>query len=68
MNSAREYQICTRCVMDTSDKEIIFNNNGICNHCLVADKELPKYKFTKDEEEINLENIRSRLYEKRKIE
>ncbi len=27
------YQICSRCVMDTSDPEIIFDNNGICNHC-----------------------------------
>ncbi len=27
------YQICTRCVMDTSDVDIIFNKNGICNHC-----------------------------------
>lgn len=30
----REYQQCTRCVMDTSDPEIIFNNQGECNHCV----------------------------------
>ena len=28
-----KYQICNRCVMDTSDPEIIFDNNGYCNHC-----------------------------------
>lgn len=28
-----EYRICTRCIMDTSDPEIVFDENGICNHC-----------------------------------
>lgn len=27
------YQICTRCVMDTTDPEISFDLEGICNHC-----------------------------------
>ncbi|MDS1369874.1 N-acetyl sugar amidotransferase [Aliarcobacter butzleri] len=34
----KKYQICTRCVMDTTDKEIIFNENGVCNHCLEYDE------------------------------
>lgn len=29
----RPYQICSRCVMDTSDKEIVFDAFGVCNHC-----------------------------------
>lgn len=29
----REYQICKRCVMDTTDHEIVFDEEGICNHC-----------------------------------
>ena len=29
----RNYQICKRCVMDTSDKFIQFDEKGICNHC-----------------------------------
>lgn len=28
-----DYQICTRCVMDTSDPVIEFNDEGHCNHC-----------------------------------
>jgi len=28
-----EYRICTRCIMDTSDPDIEFDENGICNHC-----------------------------------
>ena len=29
----RRYQICTRCVMDTSDPWIRFDDEGHCNHC-----------------------------------
>lgn len=36
-----KYQICKCCVMDTSDKEIIFDENGVCNHCKSA-KEILK--------------------------
>ncbi len=32
-NMKREYQICTSCVMDTSDSRITFDNNGVCDHC-----------------------------------
>lgn len=33
MTMDKEYQICTRCVMDTTDPLIRFDENGICNHC-----------------------------------
>ncbi len=29
----REYQICTNCVMDTSDSMIAFDEKGVCDHC-----------------------------------
>lgn len=29
----RPYQICTHCVMDTSDPDIVFDADGVCNHC-----------------------------------
>ncbi len=29
----RDYQICTNCVMDTSDKKIVFDDDGVCDHC-----------------------------------
>jgi N-acetyl sugar amidotransferase len=32
-SSKRPYQICTRCIMDTTDPDIIFDENGVCNHC-----------------------------------
>lgn len=31
MNS--KYQICSKCVMDTSDPNICFDENGVCDHC-----------------------------------
>jgi N-acetyl sugar amidotransferase len=33
VDKMREYQICTKCVMDTSDPNITFDENGICSHC-----------------------------------
>ncbi len=27
------YQICTNCVMDTSDSKIVFDEKGVCDHC-----------------------------------
>lgn len=30
---SRPYQICTRCVMDTTDPLITFDEQGRCNHC-----------------------------------
>jgi N-acetyl sugar amidotransferase len=29
----REYQVCTNCVMDTTDSQIVFDDKGICDHC-----------------------------------
>ncbi len=40
----QKYQICTNCVMDTSDPEINFDENGICNHCRRFENEIkPKW-------------------------
>jgi N-acetyl sugar amidotransferase len=29
----KHYQVCTRCVMDTSAENIVFDEQGICNYC-----------------------------------
>lgn len=29
----KKYQICTSCVMDTTDPNISFDSKGVCNHC-----------------------------------
>jgi N-acetyl sugar amidotransferase len=47
--------------MDTSDPDITFNSEGVCNHCLQAQIILPKIRFTKEQENSNLEMIASIL-------
>ena len=39
------YQVCTRCVMDTSDPEIEFDADGVCNHCRNFEQVMGKYWF-----------------------
>ena len=41
----RKYQQCVRCVMDTSDAEISFNEHGVCNHCRQFDETSRKEWF-----------------------
>ena len=33
-NNTVAYQICTRCIMDTTDPNIHFDQNGVCEYCL----------------------------------
>jgi len=39
----REYQICKRCIMDTTDPDIEFDSDGICNHCKNYRKTAKRY-------------------------
>ena len=39
-NLNSEHRICTRCVMDSSDTMIKFDDFGVCDHCLTFDKEI----------------------------
>lgn len=34
----RPYQVCTRCIMDTTDPQIVFDERGVCNHCRQYDE------------------------------
>ena len=40
--SSGEYQVCTRCVMDTTDPGITFNADGMCEHCEHFDRNLSR--------------------------
>ena len=42
----RQYQICTRCVMDTSDPDISFDAHGVCNHCIGYDQLVSRQLLT----------------------
>ncbi|MBA2613512.1 MAG: N-acetyl sugar amidotransferase [Bacteroidetes bacterium] len=49
-------QICTRCVMDTTDPFIVFDENGNCNHCTAALKKVESVTFSSDNERENALN------------
>mgnify|MGYP002362972336 FL=1 len=47
----REYQICTNCVMDTSDSKIVFDEKGVCDHCNTYYKDIePVWNYGKGRE------------------
>lgn len=37
-----KYQICTRCIMDTSDPYITFDEQGVCNHCRAYEQNIKR--------------------------
>ena len=51
LSNKREYQMCTRCIMDTSDPDIIFDEHGVCNHCTSFIDRLQSRKYVKGESE-----------------
>jgi len=53
----RIYQQCVRCVMDTTDLEISFDQAGICNHCTEFLDRRAAYKYCGKKSETALESI-----------
>lgn len=44
----RTYQICTYCVMDTSDMDIVFDEAGRCNHCKEFEQLMAQPRYDKE--------------------
>jgi hypothetical protein len=59
--NVRSYQECSRCVMDTSDLEIFFDENGYCNHCTEFLNIRDKYKYQGKDSDERLERIIEKL-------
>lgn len=51
------YQICSNCVMDTSDPSISFDSYGICDHCNQYYNRVEKYK----KNNFNIELFKSQI-------
>lgn len=64
----KNYQICTRCVMDTTDPLIEFDENGVCNHCKQAEKLLARepYSLPFEEKEKRFKKLAEEIKEKGK--
>ncbi|MCX6101017.1 MAG: N-acetyl sugar amidotransferase [Candidatus Bipolaricaulota bacterium] len=46
---APEARVCVRCVMDTSDPEIVFDEKGVCSHCHYFDDVVKQRWFPNEE-------------------
>ena len=59
MNS--EYRICTRCVMDTTDPDIVFDENGVCNHCHNQERMVREFVISGEAGLSHLEQISEKI-------
>lgn len=55
------YQICTRCVMDTTDPLIQFNSAGQCNHCTHFIDVRSKYQYNAEKSERELQALIAKI-------
>ena len=62
----REYQRCTRCVMDTTDSKITFDANGVCDHCRNFDKNIAPYWKPQENRFDELEQMAQKIRNKGK--
>lgn len=57
----RKYQICTNCVMDTTDSKIIFDEKGVCDHCNTYYKDILPNWHTDERGDRKLTEIISKI-------
>lgn len=62
----RKYQICIRCIMDTTDPNIEFDENGICNNCREFEQKAKKRLFRGEEGKTRLNEIIKKIKEEGK--
>ena len=55
--AARSYQICTRCIMDTSDPNIAFDDAGLCEYCHNFDEQIKPNWHTDERGAAELDQI-----------
>lgn len=59
----KEYRICKRCVMDTTDPDIVFGEKGICNNCKDYFEIEKRFVFKGEEGKKKLEEIVNKIKE-----
>ena len=57
----KEYQVCSHCVMDTSDKNLLFDENGVCNRCNEYESRILKEWNYGKGHEVELEKILDKI-------
>ncbi|WP_299430989.1 N-acetyl sugar amidotransferase [uncultured Maribacter sp.] len=58
---SREYQICSNCVMDTTDSKISFDEKGVCDHCNTYYKDILPNWHTDERGDTKLKNIIAKI-------
>lgn len=58
--------VCSRCVMDSTASEIVFDENGVCNFCKHYDEVRTKDLYQDDEGQQKLETLIKQIKEKGK--
>jgi len=56
-----EYKICSKCVMDTTDPNIHFDENGVCDHCHDFENNVKPNWHTDDKGTYELEKIITKI-------
>lgn len=51
------YQICKKCIMDTSDPDITFDKNGICCHCKLMEVKTKRHNYPEHIQKERLKQI-----------
>ena len=59
--ASKKYQICSNCIMDTSDQEIVFDQNGWCDYCNNYYKKILPNWHTDYRGQIEIDNIVSKI-------
>lgn len=54
-------KVCSRCVMDTSDSQIIFDDEGVCDHCRTFDRDIKPNWDTSEVGWEKISNIANRI-------
>ena len=60
-DTERSYQRCSRCVMDTTDSKITFDENGVCDHCRNFDTHIKPYWKSKENDFEGLERLAAQI-------
>jgi len=60
----KELQVCTKCVMDTSDAQITFDSKGVCSHCSNYENNLSQYWLRDERGQKKLDELVGHLKER----
>jgi N-acetyl sugar amidotransferase len=58
---SRPYQICTRTIMDTTDPDIVFDENGVCNYVRNYEEACKSILVPEDKREAKLHELVDRI-------